>query len=425
MFTITCVVQCNISCECECPIHGQVFGPVMAKRIKHFTGAAVATSNRFEVLSDNSDDEIGDGVGDPSTANQQSGKTPTIKKPRKLPNIVVDGHLNNHKVTMESLKAKLTGDVDVRCQNNRTVFKANSSDDFHKIKEFLKESKYSFYTHTPVDEKPLHMVLKGLPPGTSPTDIQDELTQNQLQVLKVTPFSNKKEGVNSASTIMSVIFNKGTDIKKVMAVRRLYYSVISWEKYVNKSQITQCYKCLKFGHIAVNCNRAQKCLNCAADHSVKDCLSDVSKCSNCNGAHQANFKECVFQKRILESRAKTSANETSQRTRINRAGPSQVSQTQTNVQPQHPQARTSCSYSSLLRNSSQIVEHSMAAPSQTSSQNDPSAEYNLFRELKSLFQEVNIAKIISAVKLISFRLKSCNDTFEKVTAALEIIFELF
>jgi hypothetical protein len=263
------------------------------------------------------------------------------------------------------------------------------------------------------------MVLKGLPPGTSTADIEDELTQNDFKVIKIKTFAKKNTTISEETsgpytpTIMSVIFDKGTDIKKVLAMRRLYYSVVSWEKYVNKSQVTQCYKCLKFGHISVNCNRAQKCLICAGNHMVKDCVNDTTKCSNCDKEHSANSKECEFYKVSAKRREKAPIKKTPSVPPSNKSEPSK-------------RVQNGITFASTVAGpSSQIV----VPPSTLTQTNNPrssqSEEFNFIKEIKSLFKDLNMAKIINAVKVISTKLRSCNDTFEKVTTVLEVIFELF
>lgn len=410
----------------KCPLHGRL-GRVlkMTKRIKSFSGVPLLTNNRFAALSDSSDPENED---EENGGTSTQSKTPAMKKPKRLPNIVVDGHLTNHKSTMMALKATIVGEVDVRSQNNRTVFRAKSTEDFHKIKEFLQKNKYTYITHTPSDEKPLHMVLKGLPPDTDPQDIQDELSELQFKVLKVTSFKKKDDTIGTST--MSVIFDKGSDIKKVMSTHRLYYSVVSWEKYVSNSSVTQCYKCLKFGHIAVNCTRAPKCLNCAGDHSVKDCANSEVKCANCNGEHQANFKECEFQKKSLQRSNKptSSRSQPTPKTSKNPPRPSQA------AQPSSSQTVGTSSYSGVLNNgapNSGVRRTSSNAETETPSQSHRKTQppfgndFSCINEIKSLFRELNISKIISAFKTISVKLKSCNDTFEKVTTVLEVIFDLF
>ena len=72
---------------------------------------------------------------------------------------------------------------------------------------------------------------------------------------------------------------------------------IRCESYRTTPQVTQCYKCQGFNHIAKDCKNAQKCVRCAGSHKSVECPdknkdSLKQKCSNCNGEHVASSKEC-------------------------------------------------------------------------------------------------------------------------------------
>ena len=72
---------------------------------------------------------------------------------------------------------------------------------------------------------------------------------------------------------------------------------IRCESYRTTPQVTQCYKCQGFNHIAKDCKKAQKCVRCAGAHKSTECPDKNKdslklKCSNCNGEHVASSKEC-------------------------------------------------------------------------------------------------------------------------------------
>lgn len=68
-------------------------------------------------------------------------------------------------------------------------------------------------------------------------------------------------------------------------------------------KIVQCYKCLRLGHISLQCRSVQKCSRCSEEgHSYKECAnSSIIKCANCNGNHIAISHECnVIKKKMNE-----------------------------------------------------------------------------------------------------------------------------
>jgi len=58
--------------------------------------------------------------------------------------------------------------------------------------------------------------------------------------------------------------------------------------------VVRCYKCQKYGHIAVNCRKeTPTCPVCSGPHSFAECQTkDDKTCANCGGAHSASFRDC-------------------------------------------------------------------------------------------------------------------------------------
>ena len=65
------------------------------------------------------------------------------------------------------------------------------------------------------------------------------------------------------------------------------------EKYTPQYQLTQCYKCQRYGHKAGYCRGKERCGNCGKeDHGTKDCQTDRSRCVNCGDDHPAWHPDC-------------------------------------------------------------------------------------------------------------------------------------
>lgn len=62
-------------------------------------------------------------------------------------------------------------------------------------------------------------------------------------------------------------------------------------------EITQCYKCLQFGHPAVKCNsKDETCAHCAKTGHKRDLCPNFDKpphCTNCNGSHPTTDRTCT------------------------------------------------------------------------------------------------------------------------------------
>lgn len=71
-------------------------------------------------------------------------------------------------------------------------------------------------------------------------------------------------------------------------------------------EVTQCLKCLKFGHPAKNCLEVKNnCAHCAnPGHIHRECplINEIPKCSNCKGLHSAFDKTCSFRSNAIATR---------------------------------------------------------------------------------------------------------------------------
>lgn len=70
-------------------------------------------------------------------------------------------------------------------------------------------------------------------------------------------------------------------------------------------EITQCFRCLKFGHPATRClEPKESCAKCSrSGHKAADC-SNEPRCINCSGLHNALDKSCSSRTRALVNQMK-------------------------------------------------------------------------------------------------------------------------
>jgi hypothetical protein len=127
-------------------------------------------------------------------------------------------------------------------------------------------------------------------------EIEEENTSRNLQVAQVIPLRRTQKHLNKIAAHHSVVIfthsMKEADecLKRGMSIKgRFYYP----EKYTPEFNITQCYKCYKFGHLAKHCKSKQKCGNCGnEDHDIANCTNDT-KCAGCGDSHRAWHIECI------------------------------------------------------------------------------------------------------------------------------------
>ena len=145
-----------------------------------------------------------------------------------------------------------------------------------------------------VPEKAHKVVAIGVHQTISEDDIKTELAKNNVKINKV-----QRLKYNGQPTRKVVIQFENEQDMKIALYSGIYFGGIRirCESYRTTPQVTQCYKCQGFNHIAKDCKNAQKCLRCAGAHKSIECPDKNKdslklKCSNCNGEHVASSKEC-------------------------------------------------------------------------------------------------------------------------------------
>ena len=145
-----------------------------------------------------------------------------------------------------------------------------------------------------VPEKAYKVVAIGVHQTISEDDIKTELAKNNVKINKV-----QRLKYNGQPTRKVVIQFENEQDMKIALYSGIYFGRIRirCESYRTTPQVTQCYKCQGFNHIAKDCKNAQKCLRCAGAHKSIECPDKNKdslklKCSNCNGEHVASSKEC-------------------------------------------------------------------------------------------------------------------------------------
>ncbi|GFW61571.1 nucleic-acid-binding protein from transposon X-element [Trichonephila clavipes] len=172
-----------------------------------------------------------------------------------------------------------------------------------KIKEhFEKERqqlvnnvKFPHYTVTPKTQRPIKVVIKGLPRDTNPSDISNDLTDLRFSVDRVTQL----KGNISKQLLPIFLFTLPSNLTNAkifdLKTRTLSYLSITVDGF-NRKGATQCFKCNVFNHMAENCHLAPRCLKCGNEHQTRECQIvkvDSLFCINCETyGHLANCSKC-------------------------------------------------------------------------------------------------------------------------------------
>lgn len=181
---------------------------------------------------------------------------------------------------------------------------AHSIDDKKKIMEKLTSTNQQHFTFTEKEDRHLMFVLNGHFEST-PDALLEELKRNKVPAVKVSQINKSKE-----DPLFLVSFEKNS-----ITFNDLQYSLnvldglkVFWEHYNPKSRRpTQCKRCQRFGHAAVNCKLAFRCIKCKESHEPGNCTrispeaEGEPSCVNCGlSGHPANSRSCTVFKKYID-----------------------------------------------------------------------------------------------------------------------------
>lgn len=182
----------------------------------------------------------------------------------------------------------------VQKQNNVKII-APTIELFRKITKVLDERKFSFFSYTLPEDKPLRVIIRGLNSNFTIDEIKEELTLLNFDVLHVHQLINKT--TNQPMLLFAISLKKSEQNKNIYNLTHLLHQKVSIETQNKPKNTLQCHRCQVFGHAAVNCRAAPVCVKCAGPHVALECphgnKTDNPLCGNCGGKHPASYGGCI------------------------------------------------------------------------------------------------------------------------------------
>lgn len=254
------------------------------------------------------------------TSNTQNNNENAGAGKRKMPPInifeqnikdIINVIKNTCKVTEFNIK-KIT--------NNKHAIYTYTINDFQNINNKLKMGQVPSYTYTPKCLKSQSFILKGLDKEDNINEIVADIKKHEnetLKIEKVTQFNTKNVG----TSFFIVSISNNSAVKSLLNIKYVLYRAVRWER-IRRDGITQCYRCQRFGHTAVNCNLQFRCVKCSEEHQPGECKLKAGEseretlfCVHCGvTGHPASYRGCPKYKDLM-LRLNNRKNEAEQRTR--------------------------------------------------------------------------------------------------------------
>lgn len=182
---------------------------------------------------------------------------------------------------------------------------------FREVQAYLKKKNIGCQTYDPKSQRPVKVMIKGIPHSTPKNEIEDYLTSMGYAPINIAFIRNRQKKLLPYCV---VDLQRTANIEDIYSLDTYHYLQITVEKY-HSNKVRQCHNCQGYGHSSYTCTLTPRCLKCAENHLFKDCKTkgkDPVKCANCLGPHVATYRGCPKNPRNKNSNQPTKPNPSSQ-----------------------------------------------------------------------------------------------------------------
>ncbi|GFY31941.1 nucleic-acid-binding protein from transposon X-element [Trichonephila clavipes] len=165
--------------------------------------------------------------------------------------------------------------------------------DYRALSKWLESSGVEFKSFMLKQDRPVKVVIRGLPSNTEPEDIKTEIEAEGFKVLKISQMKNYR--TKAPMPLFYLIIENGADAPKIYDFTELFGTRIEVKPFDRGNKVNQCWRCQGWFHSSEVCHLPPRCVKCAGPHAAKDCTLEFEapmKCANCSGAHAANWSRC-------------------------------------------------------------------------------------------------------------------------------------
>ncbi|KAJ2938493.1 hypothetical protein O0L34_g12987 [Tuta absoluta] len=251
----------------------------------------IPTHNQFEVLNNT------------EQAEDQHNEEPIANPIPKPEPIFVTG-VNDISVLRNKLQPLVEGNLftitTLRSGHIVKIMPTNI-ETYKTIREKFVEDNISHYTYALKSERPYRVVLRGLHSSEETSVISNELKEHGHDVRQVVNARHRK--TKEPLPLFYVDLEPKENNKEIFNIKRLNYTVVSFEAPYKKKEVLQCKRCQRFGHSKNQCYRPFRCVKCGDEHPTASCTKSPqteATCANCSEKHPASYKGCLKYKQYKE-----------------------------------------------------------------------------------------------------------------------------
>ncbi|GFW50050.1 nucleic-acid-binding protein from transposon X-element [Trichonephila clavipes] len=165
--------------------------------------------------------------------------------------------------------------------------------EYRSLSHWLEQTGVEFKSFMLKKDRPIKVVIRGLPSNTEPDDIKSEIEAEGFKVAKISQMKNYRS--KAPMPLFYLQIENGAEAHKIYDFTELFGTRIEVKPFERGNKVNQCWRCQGWFHSSEVCHLPPRCVKCAGPHSAKDCtldFNDQMKCANCSGAHAANWSRC-------------------------------------------------------------------------------------------------------------------------------------
>ncbi|GFX87243.1 probable RNA-directed DNA polymerase from transposon X-element [Trichonephila clavipes] len=165
--------------------------------------------------------------------------------------------------------------------------------EYRNLSRWLEQSGVEFKSFMLKQDRPVKVVIRGLPSNTEPEDIKNEIEAEGFKVAKISQMKNYR--TKAPMPLFYLQIENGADAPKIFNFTELFGTRIEVKPFDRGNKINQCWRCQGWFHSSEVCHLPPRCVRCAGPHLAKDCtrsFDEPLKCANCSGEHAANWSRC-------------------------------------------------------------------------------------------------------------------------------------
>ncbi|KFM82060.1 Nucleic-acid-binding protein from transposon X-element, partial [Stegodyphus mimosarum] len=165
--------------------------------------------------------------------------------------------------------------------------------EFREVTCWMKKADIQYKTLDLQQDRPIKIVIRGLPAETEIEVIKNEVESMGFKVhrcVRLTAPHSKHPMPLVYLQVLPHLF-----IDHLYTVHDMWGTEVSIEHYRGRKGPTQCFRCRGFFHSLEVCTLQIHCVRCSGPHWASECTrpNDIpATCCNCGGDHPANFRSC-------------------------------------------------------------------------------------------------------------------------------------